>query len=49
MCFCGQEDTYMDKNECRQYIIEAVRKIDDIEFLNRILNYVMKYLVKSGK
>ncbi len=39
----------MNKDECKQYIIEAVKKIDDIEFLNRILNYVMKYLVKSGK
>lgn len=39
----------MSNEECKQYIIEAVEKIDDIEFLNRILNYVMKCLVKSGK
>ena len=40
----------MNKEECRQYIIDAVKKIDDFECLNRILNYVMKHLVrKSGK
>lgn len=39
----------MSKEEYKQYIIEAVNKIDDTDFLNRILNYVMKYLVKSGK
>lgn len=39
----------MSKDEYKQHIIEAVNKIDDIEFLNRILNYVMKYLAKSGK
>ena len=39
----------MSKEEYRQYIIDVVKKIDDIKYLNRILNYVMKYLVKSGK
>lgn len=39
----------MSKEEYRQYIIDAVKIIDDIKYLNRILNYVMKYLVKSGK
>ena len=39
----------MSNEECKQYIIEVVNKIDNIEFLNRILNYVMKYLAKSGK
>lgn len=39
----------MNKEEYKQYIIDAVKKIDDIKYLNRILNYVMKYLVKSGK
>lgn len=39
----------MDKNEYKQHIIEAVKKIDDVKCLNRILNYVMKHLVKSGK
>ena len=39
----------MSTEEYRQYIIDAVKKIDDIKYLNRILNYVMKYLVKSGK
>ncbi len=39
----------MNKEEYKQYIIDTVKKIDDIKYLNRILNYVMKYLVKSGK
>lgn len=39
----------MSKGEYKQYIIDAVQKIDDIKYLNRILNYVMKYLAKSGK
>lgn len=39
----------MSNEEYKQYIIEAVKKIDNIEFLNRILNYAMKYLAKSGK
>ena len=47
--FLQSGGTYMSKDEYKQHIIEAVNKIDDIEFLNRILNYVMKYLAKSGK
>ena len=39
----------MSKEEYKQYIIDAVQKIDDIKYLYRIFNYVMKYLVKSGK
>ena len=39
----------MNKEEYKQYIIDAVKKINDIRYLNRILNYVMKYLAKSGK
>lgn len=39
----------MSKEEYKQYIIDAVNKIDNIKYLNSILNYVMKYLVKSGK
>ena len=39
----------MSNEECKQHIIEAVNKIDNLEFLNRILNYVMKYLAKSRK
>lgn len=39
----------MSKEEYKQYIIDAVKKIDDIRYLNRILNYVMKHLAKSGK
>lgn len=39
----------MSKEEYKQYIIDAVQKIDDIKYLNCILNYIMKYLVKSGK
>ena len=39
----------MNKEEYKQYIIDAVKKIDDIKYLNSILNYVMKYLAKSGK
>lgn len=47
-CFCRWEGV-MDKDEYKQYIIQAVEKINDVKYLNRILNYVMKYLVKSGK
>lgn len=39
----------MNKEEYKQHIIDAVKQIDDIKYLNRILNYVMKYLAKSGK
>lgn len=39
----------MSNEECKQYIIDAVKKIDDSKYLNRILNYVMKYLARSGK
>ena len=39
----------MNKEEYKQYIINAVKQIDDIKYLNRILNYVMKYLARSGK
>lgn len=39
----------MDKDEYKQYIIQAVEKINDVKYLNRILNYAMKYLAKSGK
>lgn len=39
----------MSKEEYKQYIIDAVSKIDDIKYLNLMLNYVMKYLAKSGK
>lgn len=39
----------MNKEEYKQYIIDAVKKIDNVKYLNRILNYVMKYLAKSGK
>lgn len=39
----------MNKEEYKQHIIDAVKKINDIRYLNRILNYVMKYLAKSGK
>lgn len=39
----------MSREEYRKYIINAVNKIDNIKYLNRILNYVMKYLVKSGE
>jgi len=40
----------MNKDEYKKYIIETVSKIDNIDHLNRILNYVMKYFVKqSGK
>lgn len=39
----------MNKEEYKQYIIDAVKQIDDIKYLNRILNYVMKYLARSGK
>lgn len=49
MCFYSREGAHMNKEEYKQYIIDAVKKIDDIKYLNRILNYVMKYLVKSGK
>lgn len=48
MCFFSWEGN-MSKEEYMQYIIDAVKKIDDIKYLNRILNYVMKYLAKSGK
>lgn len=37
----------MSREEYRKHIINAVNKIDNIKYLNRILNYVMKYLVKS--
>ena len=47
-CFCSREGN-MNKEEYKQHIIDAVKQIDDIKYLNRILNYVMKYLVKSGK
>lgn len=46
---CSREGTYMNKEEYKQYIIDAVKKIDNVKYLNRILNYVMKYLAKSGK
>ena len=39
----------MNKEEYKQHIIDAVKHIDDIKYLNRILNYVMKYLARSGK
>lgn len=39
----------MNKEEYKQYIINTVKQIDDIKYLNRILNYVMKYLTRSGK
>ena len=48
-CVFAVGRVHMSKEEYKQYIIEAVNKIDNIEFLNRILNYVMKYLAKSGK
>lgn len=47
-CFCSREGN-MNKEEYKQHIIDAVKQIDDIKYLNRILNYVMKYLARSGK
>ena len=48
-CVFAVGRVHMSKEEYKQYIIDAVQKIDDIKYLNRILNYVMKYLAKSGK
>ena len=39
----------MNKEEYKQHIINTVKQNDDIKYLNRILNYVMKYLTRSGK
>lgn len=39
----------MSKEEYRRYISEALEQIENLKFLNRILNYVMKYLARSGK
>lgn len=36
----------MSVEEYKQCIIEAVKKIDNMKYLNRILNYVAKYFVK---
>ena len=47
-CFCSLEGD-MNKEEYKQHIINTVKQIDDIKYLNRILNYVMKYLTRSGK
>ena len=37
----------ISKEEYRKYIIDAVNRINNKEYLNRILNYVMKYRVKE--
>lgn len=37
----------VSKEECRKYIIDAVNRINNKDYLNRILNYVMKYRVKG--
>lgn len=39
----------MTKEEYIEHIMEAVNKIDNLKFLNRILNCAMKHLVKSRK
>lgn len=37
----------VSKEEYRKYIIDAVKRINNKDYLNRILNYVMKYRVKG--
>lgn len=37
----------MTEQEYKKYIIEMVNRIDDVKFLNRILNYVQKYFVRT--
>lgn len=39
----------MSREEYIKHTIEALKQIENIDFLNRILNYVMKYLARSGK
>lgn len=39
----------MSKEEYIKYTVEALEQIENLKFLNRILNYVMKYLARSGK
>lgn len=39
----------MNREEYIQHTIEALKQIENLTFLNRILNYVMKYLARSGK
>ena len=39
----------MSKEEYIKYTVEALKQIENLTFLNRILNYVMKYLARSGK
>ncbi len=39
----------MNKKEYIECITKALNKIDNLKYLNRILNYVMKHLAKSGK
>lgn len=38
----------MNKEEYKKYISAMIKKIDDIESLNRILNYVQKHFVKKA-
>ena len=39
----------MSREEYIKYIVKALEQIENLKFLNRILNYVMKYLARSGK
>lgn len=37
----------MDSEKYKKYIIEMVEKIDNIEFLKRIYDYVHKYFIRK--
>ena len=37
----------MEKDEYKKYIIDMIQEIDNIEYLNRILNLVQKYFVRK--
>lgn len=37
----------VSKEEYKKIIIDTVNQVNNKEYLNRILNYVMKYMVKE--
>ena len=39
----------MSEDDYRKYIIETVKKIENVKYLKRILKYVTKCFVKPGK
>mgnify|MGYP001623134670 FL=1 len=39
----------MSEKEYKERIIEAINKIQNLNHLNKIFNYVMKYLVRKSE